>query len=163
MDHRRPVQAADRRLHHVRDADGKLLRRARRRARLVQTPVWAYKQLGTWGVDGGAGYTVVHQIGYRSFPYGGFLVQKNVNGRLDASIEVFSHAREGFATAQTEASMLIDAGFAYHFKSPGLQLLLAYGHSVAGQTENYVYLGLYKTWGKNKGTKGKSVADAMQH
>jgi hypothetical protein len=89
-------------------------------------PVWAYKQIGTWGVDGGAGYTIVHPIGYRSFPYGGFLVQKNVNARLDASIEVFSHAGEGFATAQTEASTLIDAGFAYHFTIPGLQLLLAY-------------------------------------
>jgi hypothetical protein len=125
-------------------------------------PVWAYKQIGTWGVDGGAGYTVVHQIGYRSFPYGGFLVQKNVNDRLDASVEVFSHAREGFATAQTEASTLIDAGFAYHFKTPGLQLLLACGHSVAGQTENYAYLGLYKTWGKDKATKNKTAADAMQ-
>ena len=126
-------------------------------------PVWAYKQIGTWGVDGGAGYTVVHQIGYRSFPYGGFLVQKNINNRLDASIEVFSHAREGFATAQTEASTLIDAGFAYHFRSPGLQLLLAYGHSVAGQTENYTYLGLYRTWGKDKGSSDKSAAAALQH
>jgi len=26
--------------------------------------------------------------------------------------------------------------------------LFAYGHSVAGRTENYAYLGLYWTWGK---------------
>jgi hypothetical protein len=45
---------------------------------------------------------------------------------------------------------MIDAGGYYHFKSPGLQLLFAYGHSVAGQTENYGYLGLYKTWGKDR-------------
>jgi len=43
---------------------------------------------------------------------------------------------------------MIDAGGYYHFKSPGLQLLFAYGHSIAGQTENYGYLGLYKTWGE---------------
>ena len=126
-------------------------------------PVWAYKKIGTWGVDGGVGYTVVPQTGYRNFPYGGFLVEKNVNERLDASVEVFSHAREGFASAQTEASTLIDAGIYYHFKQPGLQLLVAYGHSIAGQTENYTYLGLYKTWGKDKGKPDKTVADAMQH
>ena len=31
-----------------------------------------------------------------------------------------------------------------------MQFLLAYGHSVAGQTENYGYMGLYWTWGKDK-------------
>lgn len=57
---------------------------------------------------------------------------------------------------------MIDAGGYYHFKSPGLQLLFAYGHSIAGQTENYAYLGLYKTWGKDRGPDQKSAADAMQ-
>ncbi len=80
---------------------------------------------------------------------------------MDSSAEVFSHAPEGFAAAQTEASTMIDAGGYYHFKSPGLQLLFAYGHSIAGQTENYAYLGLYKTWGKDKG-KPESPTDAMQ-
>ena len=114
-------------------------------------PLWAYKKIGRWGLDGGGGYTVVPQTGYRNFPYGGFLVERNINERLDLSVEVFSHAREGFAAAQTQASTLIDAGGYYHFKSPGLQLLFAYGHSVTGQTENYAYLGLYKTWGSPPG------------
>ena len=43
---------------------------------------------------------------------------------------------------------------------PGLQLLFAYGDSIAGQTENYGYLGLYKTWGKDKDQAG-TVGDAM--
>jgi hypothetical protein len=124
-------------------------------------PLWAYKKIGTWGLDGGGGYVVVPQMGYRNYPYGGFLVEKNVNQRLDLSIEVFSHAREGFAAAQTQASTLIDAGGYYYFKSPGLQLLFAYGHSVAGQTENYAYLGLYKTWGKDKSADNNSAAAAM--
>jgi hypothetical protein len=75
-----------------------------------------------------------------------------------------SHAREGFATPQTQSSTLIDVGGYYHFKSPGLQLLFAYGHSVAGQREIYAYLGLYKTWGKDKKNKDaapKTVEDAM--
>lgn len=123
-------------------------------------PLWMAKDIGSWSLDGGAGYTVVPQTGYRNFPYGGFLVKKVVNERLELSAEIFAHAREGFAAAQTQASTMIDAGGYYHFKSPGLQLLFAYGHSIAGQTENYAYLGLYKTWGKDKG-KTKSAADAM--
>jgi hypothetical protein len=123
-------------------------------------PLWVAKDIGPWSLDGGAGYTVVPQTGYRNFPYGGFLVKRVVSKKLELSAEVFSHAHEGFAAAQTQASTLIDAGGYYHFKSPGLQLLFAYGHSIAGQTENYAYLGLYKTWGKDKG-KPESAADAM--
>jgi hypothetical protein len=44
---------------------------------------------------------------------------------------------------------MIDAGGYYHFKREGMQLLFAYGHSIAGQTENYGYLGMYWTWGKD--------------
>jgi hypothetical protein len=122
-------------------------------------PLWTYKKIGRWGLDGGAGYTVVPQTGYHNYPYGGFLVERNVNERLDLSVEVFSHGAEGPAAPQTQSSTLIDAGGYYHFKSPGLQFLFAYGHSIAGQTENYAYVGLYKTWGKNKGRK--SASDAM--
>jgi len=36
---------------------------------------------------------------------------------------------------------MIDVGGYYHFKHhPGEQFLFCYGHSVAGQTENYAYV-----------------------
>ncbi len=124
-------------------------------------PLWAEKEFGSWSLVGGMGYTVVPQTGYRNYLYGGYLMKKTVNERLELSAEVFSHAREGFATAQTQASTLIDAGGYYHFRQPGLQLLFAYGHSIAGQTENYAYLGLYKTWGKDKDADKKTASDAM--
>jgi hypothetical protein len=54
---------------------------------------------------------------------------------------------------------MIDAGGYYHFLYLGLQFLFAYGHSVAGQAENYAYLGLYYTWGKDG--KRASAGDAM--
>jgi hypothetical protein len=114
-------------------------------------PLWMEKEFGPWSLVGGAGYTYVHQTQFRSYPYGGFLVKRVLSDRLELSIESFTHGREGFAAAQTQASTMIDAGGYYHFKQPGLQLLFAYGHSIAGQTENYAYLGLYKTWGKDKG------------
>jgi Putative MetA-pathway of phenol degradation len=124
-------------------------------------PIWVAKDIGLWSLDGGLGYTVVPQTQYRDFLYGGFLVKREINKSWELSAEVFSHAREGIAAAQTQASTLIDAGGYYHFKSPGLQLLFAYGHSIAGQTENYAYLGLYKTWGKDKAAGSKTDADAM--
>ena len=124
-------------------------------------PIWVEKEFGPWSLCGGMGYTVVPQSGYNNYLYGGFLVKREINKKLELSAEIFSHAREGFAAAQTQTSTMIDAGGYYHFKSPGLQLLFAYGHSIAGQTENYAYLGLYKTWGKDKDAGGKSATDAM--
>ncbi|MGD0732770.1 MAG: hypothetical protein ABR956_16015 [Terracidiphilus sp.] len=124
-------------------------------------PIWVEKEFGSWSLVGGMGYTVVPQKQYDNYLYGGYLMKKEIGKKLELSAEVFSHAREGFAAAQTQASTLVDAGGYYHFKSPGLQLLFAYGHSIAGQTENYGYLGLYKTWGKDKDAKNKSAGDAM--
>jgi hypothetical protein len=45
---------------------------------------------------------------------------------------------------------MLDAGGYWHLKGEDtMQFLFAYGHSIAGQTENYAYLGLYWTWGKD--------------
>jgi hypothetical protein len=125
-------------------------------------PLWAEKEFGPWSLCGGMGYAVVPQTDYRNYLYGGFLVKREFSERLEMSAEVFSHAREGLAAAQTQASTMIDAGGYYHFHSPGLQLLFAYGHSIAGQTENYAYLGLYKTWGKDRASEKKDSNNALR-
>ena len=122
-------------------------------------PIWVAKDIGPWSLVGGLGYAVVPQTQFRNYLYGGYLVKRVISKKLELSAEIFSHAREGFAAAQTQSSTMIDAGGYYHFNSPGLQLLFAYGHSIAGQTENYAYLGLYKTWGKDRANK--SASDAM--
>lgn len=125
-------------------------------------PIWVDKDFGPWSVVGGVGYAVVPQTGYRDYLYAGYLTKRKINEKLELSAELFSHAAEGLATPQTQASTMIDVGGYYHFKSPGLQLLFAYGHSIAGQTENYAYLGLYKTWGKDKGKPEHPGAEAMR-
>jgi len=112
-------------------------------------PIWLQKNSGKWLFDGGGGYQVVPQTGYRNFPYGGFLVKRELNERLELGAEIFAHGREGYAAAQTEASAMIDIGGYYHFKNPNEQFLFCYGHSAAGQTENYAYVGMYWTWGKD--------------
>jgi hypothetical protein len=114
-------------------------------------PLWLQKNIGPWLLDGGAGETVVPQDQYRNFPYGGFLLKYTFPGdRLEFGGEVFAHGKEGFAAPQTQAATMIDLGGYYHFKhNPNEQFLFCYGHSVAGQTENYGYVGMYWTWGKD--------------
>lgn len=119
-----------------------------------KVPIWLQKNSGRWLFDGGVGYQIVRQTGYRDFLYTSWLVKREINKRLELGVEVFAHGREGFAGAQTQSSTMIDAGGYYHFKNPDHQLLFAYGHSIAGQTENYGYLGLYWTWGKDKQPAG---------
>jgi hypothetical protein len=116
-----------------------------------KVPLWFQKNIGPWTLDGGAGETIVPQTQYRNFPYGGFLVKGDiVHNKLELGAEVFSHGAEGYATPQIRGSTMIDVGGYYHFKNPHHQFLFAYGHSVAGLTENYAYIGLYWTWGKDR-------------
>jgi hypothetical protein len=116
-----------------------------------KVPLWAQKKIGHWLLDGGAGETIVPQTQYRNFPYGSFLLKYTFGERLELGAEIVAHGREGYATPQTESSTLVDLGGSYHFKNhPGQQFLFCYGHSVAGQTETYAYIGMYWTWGKDK-------------
>ncbi|HXE31250.1 MAG TPA: hypothetical protein VN515_05565 [Terriglobales bacterium] len=116
-----------------------------------RVPLWAQKNIGKWLLDGGGGETFVPQAGYRNFTYGGFLLKYTFNKRIELGGEVFAHGAEGAAAPQTGASTLVDIGGYYHFKNPDHQFLFCYGHNVAGQTENYAYMGLYWTWGKDAG------------
>lgn len=119
-----------------------------------RVPLWAQKNIGKWLLDGGGGETYVPQVGFRNFPYGGFLLKYTLSQRLELGGEVFAHGAEGPAAPQTGASTLVDIGGYYHFKNPDHQLLFCYGHNVAGQTENYAYVGLYWTWGKDAAQGG---------
>jgi hypothetical protein len=79
--------------------------------------------------------------------------------RFELGGEVFAHGREGFAAPQTQASTMIDVGGVYHLRHhEGEEFLFSYGHSVAGQTENYAYVGMYWTWGKDKKSPGTENA-----
>ncbi|MFZ1084532.1 MAG: hypothetical protein WAN35_06180, partial [Terracidiphilus sp.] len=64
-------------------------------------PIWMQKNSGKWLFDGGGGYQVVPQSGFRDFPYTGWLIKREINERLELGAELFAHGREGLATAQT--------------------------------------------------------------
>jgi hypothetical protein len=56
------------------------------------------------------------------------------------------------------AATLVDTGAVYHFKhNTNREVLVCYGHSVAGQTETYAYIGLYWTWGKDAKAPGAGL------
>jgi hypothetical protein len=114
-------------------------------------PLWVQKSFGPWTTYGGGGVTMVSQTGYRNFPFAGWLVQRDIGKKWTLGSEVFYHGPEGIATPQTRPATLVDVGGYYKFRDPGFQLLFCYGHTAIGQTENYAYLGLYWTWGKDKG------------
>ena len=114
-------------------------------------PLWLQKSWGPWTTYGGGGYEIVPQTQYNNFAYEGWLVQRDIGKKLTLGIEVFHHGAEGYAAPQIRASTLLDTGGYYYFRNPGFQLLFCYGHSVAGMTENYAYVGLYWTWGSEPG------------
>jgi hypothetical protein len=116
-----------------------------------KVPIWIQKDWGHWTTYGGAGYEFVNQYQYRNFPFGGWLIQRDIGKKLTLGTEIYSHGREGLATPQTRAATMVDVGGYYYFRNPGFQLLFAYGHTAFGQTENYAYLGLYWTWGSQPG------------
>ena len=124
-------------------------------------PIWAQKSFGPWTTYGGVGETIVPATGYRNFTYGGWLVQRDIGKKLTLGTEVYSHGAEGIATPQIKAAALIDVGGYYYFRKPAFQLLFCYGHSAAGQAENYAYLGLYWTWGHKSADKDSSPDEAM--
>jgi hypothetical protein len=119
-------------------------------------PVWMQKGVGNWTFDWGGGEDISHIPGMRSYPFGGGFAQHDVGKRLSLAGEVFYHGRETAGEFSSRYAAMIDFGGYYTLRNPGFQLLFCYGHSVAGQTENYAYLGLYWTWGPARTAHGVS-------
>jgi hypothetical protein len=127
----------------------------------ARLPIWAQKSFGPWTTYGGVGKVVTTAPGYRDSTYGGWLVQRDIGKKLTLGTEVFSHGREGLATAQTREATMVDVGGYYYFRNPGFQLLFCYGHSAFGQAENYAYVGLYWTWGNKPDKTTASLASLL--
>ena len=129
----------------------------------VKLPVWLQKDFGAWTTYGGGGYAYNPAPGQRNYGYGGLLVQRTLSPRLTLGGEVFfqgaqvagpqtepagpgSASSSGISIAGARASAIWNFGGSYNF-TPGLSLLFTAGHSLAGDGNAVVYLGLYRTWG----------------
>ncbi len=113
-------------------------------------PIWIQKDWGPWTTYGGAGYELVRQVDYKSFPYAGWLLQRDVGEKWTLGGEVWYHGAEGPATPLDHWTTMVDLGGYHYFRKPAFQLLFCLGHSVAGHSETYGYLGLYWTWGEKQ-------------
>lgn len=110
-------------------------------------PLYAQKTIRGWTIDGGGGEDVSNVAGARNFPFGGAIFMHDVTKRLMLGGELFAHGRQTADSALSRYAADMDFGGSYTLRGPGMQLMFAYGHSVAGQAENYAYLALYWTWG----------------
>ncbi|MGH7121043.1 MAG: hypothetical protein ACREFP_18985, partial [Acetobacteraceae bacterium] len=113
-------------------------------------PLYVKKTFGAWSIDGGGGINISDEVpGGRNYPFGGTIVTYEVSKKWTVGPELFAHGRS--AANQTLSQYAVDLDFGADYtinpQHPGFQFLFAYGHSVAGQTENYGYMALYWTWG----------------
>lgn len=127
-----------------------------------KVPLWAQKSFGPWTTYGGGGATIFNGVpGLQTFPFAGGLLQRDIGKKWTLGGELFYHGAEGPAAPQTHWATMLDLGGYYKFRDPGFQFLFAYGHTVAGQSENYAYVGLYWTWGKQSDKSDKKDTARM--
>lgn len=113
-----------------------------------KVPLWAQKSWGHWTTYGGGGETLYkNSPGYANYPFAGGLLQRDIGKKWTLGGELFYHGAEGSGTPLNKNATMLDFGGYYKFRDPGFQLLFAYGHTIAGQSETYAYVGLYWTWG----------------
>jgi len=112
----------------------------------VKLPLWLQKSWGPedrpWTTYGGCGYACNRAPGQRNYPFGGWLLQKQLNETLSLAGELFVQGRNadtsgGFIIANAGGSCLL---------AENLSLLFSVGHSLAGDNHLIGYLGLYRTW-----------------
>jgi len=107
---------------------------------------------GPWTTYGGVGYAINRAPGARSYPFAGWLLQRDLGGGLALGAEAYAH---GADTEGGQGATIVNAGGTLDL-GPGFSLLFSAGHTVAGECQGVAYLGLYWTWG------GKGAAAASR-
>ena len=109
-------------------------------------PVWLQKSWGKedrqWTTYGGAGYALNTAWGQRSYPFAGWLLQKQLTEKLTLGGEIFTQGR---TQDGGRATVIGNFGGQYNF-TKNFSLLFSVGHSIAGERHLVGYLGLYWTW-----------------
>jgi hypothetical protein len=109
-------------------------------------PLWLQKSWGEegrkWTTYGGGGYALNTASGQRSFPYTGWLLQKQLSEKLTLGGEIFAQGR---TEDGGQATVIGNFGGHYDF-TKNFSLLFSAGHSIAGDRHLLGYLGAYWTW-----------------
>ena len=117
----------------------------------ARLPVWAQKSFGPWTTYGGVGYQINHAPGMKNSLFAGWLVQRQLAKRLVLGTEIYHQQADAAGARQTT---FIDSGGYCNFRDD-ISLLFMLGHIVSGERHTVGYLGLYYTWGRDRG--GSSV------
>jgi hypothetical protein len=118
-------------------------------------PVWIQKSWGEWTTYGGVGYAINRADGQKNYPFGGWLLQKDISEKWTLGGEVFG---QGKTTNDGQSTTIANVGGLYKF-TPDFNLLFSAGHSVGGEHHTVAYLGLWWTWGgEEKDEKKTSLA-----
>ena len=105
-------------------------------------PLWIQKSFGDWTTYGGGGAAVNTAPGQRSYPFGGWLLQRDIGQHLTLGGEFFA---QGADTTDDKGFGAINLGGYYKF-TDHFDILFSAGHSVVGDTHTLWYFGLYWTW-----------------
>ena len=105
-------------------------------------PLWMQKSFGPWTTYGGAGAALNSAPGQHNYPFGGWLVQRDLGPHLTLGGELFAQGRD---TDTDKGYAALNFGGQYNV-SDHFSLLFSAGHSVAGDDHTLWYVGLYWTW-----------------
>ena len=109
-------------------------------------PLWLQKSWGPWTTYGGAGYAINTAPGMRNYPYGGWLLQRQLSGSLTLGGELFT---QGAPSDDGKPTTIANVGGSYGLGAGchHCQLLFSVGHSLVGEAHTVGYLGLYWEFG----------------
>ncbi len=105
-------------------------------------PLWVQKSWDPWTTYGGGGVVLNSAAGQRNYPFGGWLLQRDLGKHLTLGGEIFAQGADtdtdrGFAALNFGGTLKVTDHF---------DLLFTAGHSVAGDQHTLWYFGLYWTW-----------------
>ena len=118
----------------------------------ARLPVWLQRSYGPWTTYGGIGYEVNHAPEMKDSLFAGLFLQRRFHERLALGAEVFSQQAQEVGG---RGATFVDAGGTLDFRE-NLSLLFMLGHTIAGESHGVGYLGLYYTWGRDRGPMARA-------
>jgi hypothetical protein len=105
-------------------------------------PLWIQKSFGDWTTYGGGGAALNSAPGQRDYPFGGWLLQRDIGKHLTLGGEIFA---QGAASDGDKGFGAVNLG-GYYKCTDHFDLLFSGGHSFAGDEHTLWYFAFYWTW-----------------
>lgn len=109
-------------------------------------PIWIQKNMGTWVTYGGGGYAFNSAPGMKNYPYGGWILQRNVTEHFSLGGEIFLQGTSAAHRAppfQDDGSVtILNLGAIYNIDNNN-NFSFSLGHSIMGTPQWVGYAGFY--------------------